>query len=64
MDDRIDLVVEPVLQFLVVAFALVRGPLLQVLGESIEDHCFSAGLLGREIFVELLKELKINPIFL
>lgn len=64
MKDRIDFVGKSVLQFLVVASALVRGALLQVLGQSVEDHCFSAGLFRREIFVVLLKELEIDPVLL
>lgn len=64
MKDRIDFVGKSVLQFLVVASALVRGALLEVFGQSVEDHCFSAGLFGREIFVVLLKELEIDPVLL
>ena len=62
--DFFDIVFEPVLQFLVVAAALVGRSFVQLFGESVEDNSFPAQFLGAEILGVFLQKLEVDFIFL
>jgi hypothetical protein len=55
--DFFDVIIEPILQLLMMAAALIGGPFMQLFGESVEDDSFPPLLLGAEILAEFLEKL-------
>jgi hypothetical protein len=64
LDDVIDVVLEPVLKFLVVGTALVGGSFPQGLGETIEDCRFPPRNLIFEVLLIVPQELKVDLVLL